>query len=797
MAEVISSRQTTRYILFTVFILSLITALGACTGTAPQADSEPEAATDATTFVDWDQVDWKFDRFSLSRSAISQSLRGDNLAEAYRTETAYSAILDPVDLDAFKRLTTSEREHRRDLARKAYAEAMALKRTVDRGWEIWRDSRRASVPKAARSYRTGIITPTLKHLKNATGLDPTNPFPWYDLSYFAGVVGDRSLQRHALSGALRALADEVGTDWHTDKDRGRLRLRLLLDGAWLDRDEGFFQAGLDSVRQALTQMSDDDLRTIDEAREALLLEALLLVDLDRIYEARQLARDLPAWRLPVHRMQGGMYVAPEIAKTNLGHIESNFAREWVWMMTFLKHDERDQALSRMHEKDYQTEFPPHLNYRFWHDRGRILESFGEYEEADLAYGFSVIYHPYFPYFPLHAGRGLSRVMDQTGVGRPFFLGYQTHYISGSLFSFAAGRVTSLERATDPVEQIECGHQALAALDACLRRDERPASALALRGRVHFRMGDDDQARTDLTQAHDALTVAGRPSPQVLKLLAVIDYNHERYADCLTWVNAYLDLNPSAEFGWRLKGLALTHLNQLNDALPVLDYACRLAPDEPSGWYNLALVHLHRGDVEQARALLQEAGARFPDNADLARLAELIRSDPRANVQLTSQTVQVKQDQNEEIWFERTEHSVSATLVAGMSKDEAKALLPEARAQHLTQPLPETRLILAQVLLKTDQPTEVQKLLAPLWPDRLHRAEAFLLLAADRDLGRPERALAAVDRLRNETKRYPDSEFWTLVGVICLETGAIEEAHLAIDYAQELDPDNTALQKLRF
>ena len=797
MSEAASSRRATYCILSLSFVLFIVTALGACTGTAPQADSEPEAATDATTFIDWDQVDWKFDRFSLSRTSISQNLRGDNLAEAYRTETLYSAALDPVDLDAFRQLPASVREHRRDLASEAYDEAMALKRTVDRGWEIWRDSRRASVPRAAQRYRTGLITPTLKHLKNATGLDPTNPFPWYDLSYFAGIVGDRTLQRRALAGGLRALDDGAETDWRTDEDHGRLRLRLLLDRAWLDRDEGFYQDGLDGARQALTQMGGDDLRTADEAKEAMLLEALLLVDLDRIYEARQRARDLPAWRLPVHRKQDAMYITREIAKTSLSHIESNFAREWVWMMTFLKHDERDQALSRMRETDYRTEFPPHLNYRFWRDRGQVLESFGENEEADLAYGFSIIYHPFFPYFPLHAGRGLSRVMDQIGAGRPYFLGYQTHYISGSLFSYAAGRVTRLELATDPFERITRADEALAALDVCLRCDVRPASALALRGRVYDLLGDRDKALADLTQANEALTAAGRPSRQVLKLLAIINFNDERYDACLSWLDTYLDLDPTDEFGWRLKGLALTHLKRLDDALPVLDYACRLAPDEPSGWFNLALVHLHRGEVEQSRALLHEAGTRFPDNPDIERLAALIRSDPTASVELTSQPVQIEPAQTEVVWFERIAHSVSTTLVAGMTKDEAAALLSEVRARHLAQPLPESRLVLAQVLLKTDHPAEVQALLAPLWPDRLYRAEALLLLAADRDLGRPERALAAVDRLRNEAKRYPDSEFWTLVGVICLETGATEEARLAVGYARELDPDNTALQRLRF
>jgi Flp pilus assembly protein TadD len=106
---------------------------------------------------------------------------------------------------------------------------------------------------------------------------------------------------------------------------------------------------------------------------------------------------------------------------------------------------------------------------------------------------------------------------------------------------------------------------------------------------------------------------------------------------------------------------------------------------------------------------------------------------------------------------------------------------------------ETRLALAQALMMAEDYTRVQELLAPLWPGGLSRPEAQQLLMADRKLRTVTRAMAMAATLGQGTEPYPDSEFWALVAVICLENGEPEAGRRALNVARDLDPKNTELK----
>ena len=781
-----------------LFLLLFIPFFSSCGGgSAVQTDESPLFEQEGK-FVDWDQVDWKFKRQPLAQAYLFDRLRTGDALRKYVEQTWYMAPLEALGLEEFQKLPPGMQEHRRKQAAEHHHEAMAMRRILNRGWEIWTRTLTFAVAEEAMIHEMGIITPAIKHLKMAAGLDPSDPFTWYDLAYFAGVVGDRKLQRESLANGLAALdistQAETSPVWKGSEDLARLRLRILLDQAWSDRDEGFFKAGLAAAQTAIAQMAADDLRTLDEAREALLLQALLKVDLGDIYDARQLARKLPEWRLPIQKspFYGGS-AGPAMRKENLEHIESNFCHDWVWTMTFLKLGEKEQALARMRERNYLTEYPPHLNHRFWRDMGQVLEHFGERGDARLAYGFSIIYYPYFPYFPLQGARGISRVLDQTGAGQTYYLGFKNFFISGSYFSYAANRVVTLEMAADSTETSQRGEQALEALSTCIRRDIRPASARALRGRAHYRLGNQEEALADLEQAHDQLREDERESPEVVKLLAIIHFDREEFETTLTWLERYVDLKPDDGFGWRLSGQSLAHLGRFDEAAKVLDYALKLDPNSLTAWYNLALVHIQKGEVDQARTLLAEAETRFVGNENIARLQKLIREDPQAPIQLTSSKVQLRTTSTDSLWFARSNVTSGANMIAGMSRSDAESLLPRLWQRYRGNPDPENRLTLVRALAKAERSREIQDLLGPLWPDRLSRDEALQLLIADRDGQNRKRAVDSANTLRHDANPYPDSEFWALVALVCLENGAHEEGMRALGLARELDPDNVALQ----
>jgi tetratricopeptide (TPR) repeat protein len=775
-------------------LLLFVFIFPACSnGPAPQTDAE-NAVEPSEDFVDWDQLDWKFWRHKLAHAYFFERLRVKDQFAKYREETWYDAVHERVSLEEFHSLPLDQQAMRRELAEEHFYRSRALRRIVDRGWEIWLMSYRKSVSDDAMVDEMGIITPAIKHLKLATGLDPTDPVAWYDLGYFAGIVGDRGMQGQSLTMGLAVLEEGSTPLWRQSEEMERLRLRLLLDLAWLQRHEGYYDKGLELTRQAIRQMADDDLRTGDEAREAMLLQALLMVDMGHIHEARQLARKLPDWRLHLqrHPSQYAGVTKPPLVKENMELIDSDFASDWVWIMTFHQLGEKDQVLSRMSERQYRVEFPAHLNHRYWQDMGRVLEDFGERSDSRLAYGFSIIYRPYYPYFPLQGARGLSRVTDQTGSGQAYFLGYKHFYVGGSYYSYAANRIVAMEMAPDDWAMRQVGQMAVDALGNCIRRGIRPASARALRARAYYRLGMQENALQDLEVAEAAFAELGEESAEVHKLMAIIRFEQDDNEGCLAAMHSYLSLEPEDGFGWRLSGLALANLERFDEAIAVMERALRLDPGAVESWYNLALVHLHLGEVDQARGLLDEAEGRFAGHEQVAHLQQLIRESPDQPIRMTAGPVALARPEGQSFWFAPAEAAGGLDLTAALDKGELENLLPDLWQRYSGEPDAATRLTLVRVLRQLERPAEVQDLLAPLWPDQLTRPEAMELLQADRLLREVKRARQAAEKLADGSDPYPDAEFWRLVAAVCLENGAEEEGRRALAAARELDPESADL-----
>lgn len=743
-------------------------------------------------FVDWGKLDWKFKRQPLAKAYMFDRLRVKDPYSKFLKQTWYDDPLDPISLQDFLKLTPEQQATRRERSADHHHQAMALKRIIDRGWEIWLMTLDTAVASEAMIHDMGIITPAIKHLKMATGLNPADPVAWYDLSYFSGVIGDLKTQEECLSQGLDSLL-YLGTV--ESEEMARLRLRMQLDLGWVKRDQGRYRQGMDLVQQAITSMANDEIRTLEEAREAMLLQALLMVDLGNIYDARQLARKLPTWSLPKHR-QPHMYVGsakPALQKENFEQVDSDFAKNWVWIMSFLKQGEKDQAMFRMTERDYLTEFPPHINFRYWRDMGEVLELLGERGKSRLAYGFSILYRPYFPFFPLQGARGISMVLDQSGSGQTYYLGHKHFYVSGSLYSYAANRIVAMEVASDSTSAQHDAEMAVEILSRCIRRGIKPTSCRALRGRANYRLGEKGAAYADLLQAHSELQAQGEPSSKVIKLLAVIKYDQEEYNACLDWLADYLEINPQEGFGWRLSGLALGHLGRLDEAINVLERSTRLDPDAVGGWYNLAVMHLQKGNYDLAREYLVEADRREPGHEQVARLQTLIRTDPVQPIQVTMTPVELNTTTADSLWFAQAEESSGVNMASGLSRQEAEKMVPEMGRHYEANPDKENRLALAQMMMAAEDYHGIQVFLGPLWPSGLTRSEGILLLTADRMRANPARAVGAAWTLSTNQNPVPDSEFWSLVGVICLDNGYPEEGRRALRWARQLDPDNAALQ----
>ncbi len=330
------------------------------------------------------------------------------------------------------------------------------------------------------------ITHTLENLETAVGLDPSNPYTWQHLGFFTGLVGDRERQLQALDTGLLALA-----------------------------------------------------------REALLLQALVMVDQVQIHEARSKVKNIGGWQLPKNRSpaQSENHGSPILRKKNL------------------EQNDRQQALSYLNNQKWLTEFPPHLNYRFFQDIGRIQEHFDQWNKAKVSYGFAMLFRPFFPFFPMHGATGLSRIFSQAETGRTYYLGYGNFFLAGSYFSYAANRVIALEVASTPEATYQIGQDALKALTTCIARGIRTSGALALRGRVHYRLENFKFAEEDLHQAYELLT-------------------------------RYNEMKPRDGFGWYNRALVHLHLANFDQARFDLENAQLLDPENQAISRVLTLVSDH-------------------------------------------------------------------------------------------------------------------------------------------------------------------------------------------------------------
>ncbi len=782
-------------IVFFFLFLSSLVLVSSCGGPPPAPREGGGASSLTHSFQDWDEVDWKFWRHSLAKASFKR-LRPHEAFHKYREQTNFLIGRPPVSLAEFQRLDPAEQEARRREAAQRMEQAGKLEAVLNRGWELWtltyENGEQKAVPDEVILDEMGPITRTLKHLRAAVALDPSDPVACYDLAYFSGLVGDEDLRDKALIAGLEALSELSpgggAPRWRSDGELGLLRLRLLLDQAWALRRDGYFDRAGTVVQQIQDQMKNDGRGTYDEAVETNILLALLAADRGDVHFARKIARELPEIPLflqpSAHMGFGGK---PPLVKSNMRQVESRFARDWIWIMTLLQEGEKEQILQRLTEMNYRLELPVHLNHRYWHDMGEVLEQLGERGRSRLAYGFSILYRPYLAYYPLQGSRGNARVTDQIGCGRAYYQSYRHFYVGGSLFSYAANRLVAMDMAQDKKEREAIGREGVAALSACIRKGLRPAAALALRGQVNYRLYRDQEALADLAEADRLLVQMGRPSSDVIKLAALIHFQHEEFEASLSLLDRYTRLNPEDGFGWRTAGVALTNLGRYDEARSTMERALRVDPSSLEGRFNLGLLYLKTGDREGARLVQAELESRFPDHPQTARFRELVAADPGRPLEMAVTPVEIKTSVDEDRWFLAGEDDGGVNLLGQLSEPDLRGLAATCRHILEQQPSAGNRLRLARVLAQLEDWKEVTDLLAPLWPDGLTRAEAMELLRADLVAGRAGRAMEMVQRLNGGRRPVPDVEFWALVGAICEKSGATEEARQAAAVVRSFEP----------
>jgi tetratricopeptide (TPR) repeat protein len=220
-----------------------LTILMAVIATGALAWEQPEEWPDIGMVSKWKEYDARFYRIHEDAPFLDQSQFKLNQVKQYAKTREYNGKMDGIGLETFLALDGDEQTERRKQA------ARELKFVADFHQRmqtmVQRTKQREGSGWGLQINDMTVVGDCLGKLRTAVGLDPSNPFAWHVLSYFANTVGDQARAAAALSSAGGALT-LIPTDQLT-----QLRAEVALDRAWLQRDQGDFEPAIASLQAAV------------------------------------------------------------------------------------------------------------------------------------------------------------------------------------------------------------------------------------------------------------------------------------------------------------------------------------------------------------------------------------------------------------------------------------------------------------------------------------------------------------------------------------------------------------------
>jgi tetratricopeptide (TPR) repeat protein len=251
------------------------------------------------------------------------------------------------------------------------------------------------------------------------------------------------------------------------------------------------------------------------------------------------------------------------------------------------------------------------------------------------------------------------------------------------------------------------------------------------------------------------------------------------------------------------------LGREEEANDAMTHAIDLEPGNSNGWYNRGLWHAERQCWDEAVVDLEIATRIAPWNQRAMKLLQRSASELRLagrdeDLAEATKLAASLAAENQAIREGRIEQQPHVIRLSGTPDGarHAVSVTPvdyEARAAKLEQeyglaPTTAGRRELADAYLKSGRSQDVVLLLTDEWSPTMALEDMLLLLRADRDQGRYERALSLIDNRGSELPE--DTRLWSLLALVCLESDHRDQGRQALDHALLLDPDNRGLQMYR-
>ncbi|MBD3220820.1 tetratricopeptide repeat protein [bacterium] len=679
------------------------------------------------------------------------SLRHPTLLTEADLATAHA---DSLSLDDHLALPEAVRAERRERAEVALAPVDASQ-TAQRNAE-WL----LSMPAIQTPYRAFRALPglgdMLEHLDVAVGLDPTRADLWLLRGRLLDVAGDERRARRSLDVAWRVLDRLSGPV----ADERRLRRDVAVAAAWIERDTGWWDAGLAWLDRGAPFFADDD-------PEPVLVRGLLLAGSGRLEDAMLLSYGMPPMILPVVSKLG--------YDGFLGHKKAanDMLKRWLQAEVWMRRGRTDLAWHVIGEVPYwrsMVTFP----HRLYQDLGLYAELAGRPHQANRYYALAYVRRAYRRSIMPQA---LS--CDPAVLGHPhrrlcFFRLDSGAYHGGSLLAYATSMTMHATGVSDPGPQDQEYLLALEAIETCLRRGIRPDVALALRGRLRFSRGYYVLAELDLTDARQRFAEDGQVDPWTSYLLGLTTTGRDRPDEAIGLLEEAVGADPSLAGAWNALGVARVQLGDREGGLDAFSRAVALAPDEAEGWFNRGLLRCQEGQLEEGVGDLAAAARCEPENPQIARIIQLARLAERrgqpflpgfdALGQWSPAAVDVQAHEGGEFspstaptseqWQRHLMRLIGEAVAETGSQVRADGLdaaaLARLDAEYRAEPTPARRKLLAHAFVWLELEEEARRLLAPRWGGDLDADEVLLLLWLDQRAGEADRLRELAGELRETT-----------------------------------------------
>jgi len=456
--------------------------------------------------------------------------------------------------------------------------------------------------RSAQMYdgNTRKIDHLLDYVDVAVGLDPSHAGAWLHRGRLNEARG-----HVAAAAASYELAWEAATRAPQPVETAKAeRLEIALQMAWIQRDAGHWETGL----AWLARLDPGVLRSHGEAS---LLKGLLLAGLGEDEAAMRISYGLPTIDLPgIPPIQRMNYLGRRAQKSDL-------LKRWLQAEVWRERCDLDLAWKSMGETPTWTELL-HVPHQVYQDLGRLAELTDDYKVTEL-YALAELARPYHRLAP-----AVPRGHDPLIAGVPderadFYCTDDGRYLDGSLVGFATASTTTALETTQGLWADHYYALALAALDACIRRDIQAEVALALRGRLRDTRGMNALAERDLVEARDFMLDRDLIDPLTSYWLGLRRMEDGDLAGAEELFFEAVAIDSFHAGAWVGLGAVRVQQGDMEGAEEAFTRTIAHDPRQAVGWYNRGLLRCQADRIDEGLADFKVAARLDPGNKEIARV----------------------------------------------------------------------------------------------------------------------------------------------------------------------------------